>query len=120
MDVLCERCGEPWDLYGVEHGDMTATERFRFWRGEGCPSCYGKTPDSEEQGCELCWSNGLNRPLIAPDGDCLGPECDCPCHHLRRRMERTRLGRQAQVAMRQVLGDDLDGLTAMMEDFGFT
>ena len=42
MDIYCKRCGEPWGLYGVEHGDMTDEERRRFWRGEGCPSCYGK------------------------------------------------------------------------------
>ena len=42
MDVYCKRCGEPWDVYGVDHGDMTEDERRRFWSGEGCPSCYGK------------------------------------------------------------------------------
>ena len=26
----------------VEHGDITDEERRRFWRGKGCPSCYGK------------------------------------------------------------------------------
>jgi len=42
MDIYCKRCGEPWDLYGVEHGDMTDEECRRFWRGKGCPSCYRK------------------------------------------------------------------------------
>ncbi len=42
MDVYCKRCGEPWDLDGVEHGDMTDDERRRFWSGGGCPACYGK------------------------------------------------------------------------------
>jgi hypothetical protein len=42
MDVYCKRCGEPWDLYGVNHGDMSPEERGRFWAGEGCPACFGK------------------------------------------------------------------------------
>jgi hypothetical protein len=38
-DLVCNRCGEPWDAYGVRHGDMTAEERMRFLAGEGCPCC---------------------------------------------------------------------------------
>ena len=42
MDVYCKRCGEPWDLYGVNNGDMTDEEKKRFWAGQGCPCCVGK------------------------------------------------------------------------------
>ena len=43
MDVYCKKCGEPWDYYGVLHGDMTPEEARRFLRGEGCPCCdFGK------------------------------------------------------------------------------
>jgi hypothetical protein len=38
-DIICRKCGEPWDAYGVFHGDMTPEERRRFLRGEGCPIC---------------------------------------------------------------------------------
>ncbi len=42
MDLYCKRCGEPWDFYGVMHGDLTDEERERFSKGEGCPACFGK------------------------------------------------------------------------------
>ena len=42
MDLYCKRCGEPWEFYGVFHGDMTDEEKDRFLSGKGCPSCYGK------------------------------------------------------------------------------
>ena len=82
MDILCERCGEPWNAYGVRNGDLDPIEQGRFFRGEGCPSCYGKDPSEFAD-----------------------------------RAERTEVARAAQSAMRDVLGDDIDGLAAMMEDF---
>ena len=77
MDVYCKRCGEPWDLYGVLHGDLTDTERDRFWRGEGCPSCHGKAVEK--------------RPLRA----------------------------ELTTALHDLLGDDVDGLAAELEDAEF-
>lgn len=44
-DILCAVCGEPWDAYGVHHGDMMAWEARLFKRGLGCPSCQGLAPD---------------------------------------------------------------------------
>jgi len=38
-DIVCSVCGEPWDAYGVRHGDMTPEEAERFLGGEGCPAC---------------------------------------------------------------------------------
>jgi hypothetical protein len=44
-DYYCNRCGEPWDAYGVrtalrgEASDMTREEAEKFMRGEGCPCC---------------------------------------------------------------------------------
>ncbi len=77
MDVYCKRCGEPWDLYGVEHGDLTDDERIRFWKGLGCPSCFGKAVE--------------RRPFRA----------------------------EATAVLHEVLGDDLDGLAAELEDAEF-
>jgi len=77
MDVYCKRCGEPWDLYGVQHGDLTATERDRFWSGEGCPSCHGKAVEK--------------RPLRA----------------------------DLTSALHEILGGDVDGLAAELEDAEF-
>lgn len=38
-DILCRMCGEPWEAYGVRHGDMEPAEARRFLAGEGCPCC---------------------------------------------------------------------------------
>jgi len=38
-DIFCAKCGEPWDGYGVFHGDMNREEVRKFLNGEGCPSC---------------------------------------------------------------------------------
>ena len=74
MDIYCQRCGEPWDAYGVRHGDMTPEERVRFLSVEDCPGCHGKEV--------------AERPFRA----------------------------QVMSAMRDILGDDIDGIAAEMED----
>lgn len=43
-DIHCRICGEPWDAYGVDNGDMTRLEAKLFKGGLGCPSCKGKKP----------------------------------------------------------------------------
>ncbi len=40
-DIKCVKCGEPWDAYGVTHGDMLFWEAKLFKLGAGCPSCEG-------------------------------------------------------------------------------
>lgn len=40
-DIKCVKCGEPWDSYGVNHGDMLPWESKLFKAGAGCPSCEG-------------------------------------------------------------------------------
>ena len=50
-DIYCATCGEPWDAYGVRHGeDMTPAEARKFLAGEGCPCCrFGQTTDTNEE-----------------------------------------------------------------------
>jgi hypothetical protein len=43
MDVKCVVCGEPWDYYGINHGDMEKWEAELFKKGSGCPCCEGET-----------------------------------------------------------------------------
>lgn len=83
MDLLCERCGEPWELDYIQF-EMTDEERQKFHRGKGCPSCRNKA-DTDLQ---------------------LSP--------------RQQDAASIQSAMRDVLGSDLDGLAAEMEDLGLT
>ncbi len=40
-DIRCAVCGEPWDAYGVRHGDMKPWEAVLFRAGAGCPACEG-------------------------------------------------------------------------------
>jgi hypothetical protein len=43
-DILCRKCGEPWDSFGITYakgeGDLTASEAVRFLKGEGCLACH--------------------------------------------------------------------------------
>ncbi len=77
MDLLCTRCGEPWDAC---LDDLTSEEKGVFKAGKGCPCCIN-TPDSKI----------VNR---APESSYI----------------------QSELAA--ILGDDIDGLAATMEDFG--
>ena len=97
MDILCERCGEPWDLVGLEL-DMIPIDAVRLKAGQGCPCCYGKQPCQREVWCDDCdefegWRCNLQ--LFKP---------------------RAKEAREVQAALRSVLGNDLDGLAAEMED----
>ena len=39
-DIICAKCGEPWDAYGLAVNDATtADEGRRIKAGEGCPCC---------------------------------------------------------------------------------
>jgi RecJ-like exonuclease len=52
MDVLCAKCGEPWDCMGDTPYDMKSFEKEKFKRGEGCPCCgFGEY-------CPLCDGSG--------------------------------------------------------------
>lgn len=46
-DLLCAVCSEPWDAWGLHHGDVMAWEARLFKAGAGCPSCAGISPKGE-------------------------------------------------------------------------
>lgn len=53
-DVICAKCGEPYEYYHVMH-DMEPEERRRFLAREGCDACnYG-------QSCTQCGGTGIAR-----------------------------------------------------------
>ena len=39
MDVVCAQCGEPWEYYGIFHGDFEEHDIEPFLAGECCPCC---------------------------------------------------------------------------------
>lgn len=46
-DICCAVCGEPYDAWGVTHGDMLRWEAILFKQGAGCPSCEGSVSNEE-------------------------------------------------------------------------
>lgn len=73
MDVYCQRCGEPYDVFSLTD-DMNEQERQDFKKGVCCPCCKGKEIEKKPARAEIA-------SILAP-----------------------------------LLGDDIDGLAAMMED----
>lgn len=77
MDIICRRCGEPWDSTEF---DGVASEKSRFLRGVGCPSCNWGTScpacsgrgKRGNAGCARC--HGTGRYLTADR-----QWADCPC-----------------------------------------
>jgi len=75
-DVLCAKCGEPWEAYSLQpgiynsgDGDLTKVEAERFLRGEGCPCCkFGKV-------CTVCDGTGLFDERTTPTKEAY------PCHN---------------------------------------
>jgi hypothetical protein len=67
-DIICAKCAEPWDAYGVRNGDMKILEAERFKKGEGCPCCRFGTACSSCDGsgretgpypsCDTCRDKG--------------------------------------------------------------
>jgi hypothetical protein len=68
-DIPCAKCREPWDAYGVRHGDMEPDEAKRFLKGEGCPCCgfgarcpscdgSGRTDQYSGANCPTCKDKG--------------------------------------------------------------
>ncbi len=60
MDMLCPRCGEPWDRAYVQH-EMTPEEREDLLAGRGCSTQCSLNPASDSDACvaasailELC------------------------------------------------------------------
>lgn len=44
-DMICKRCGEPWEAYEVRH-EFTKREKIDFYNGTQCPTCKN-TPDRD-------------------------------------------------------------------------
>jgi hypothetical protein len=104
MDLYCKRCGEPYEYYYVQH-DMEGHERQRFLSGAGCPSCYGKQPCQRTEDCADC-----------PDRDPTFTYMDVCRVGRAKNLARRPFRAQLAAAMQEILGDDLDGLAAEMED----
>lgn len=74
MDVYCQHCGEPCDVYHLMH-DMEPEFREMFKAGTGCDCCEGKGEKDNS------------------------------------------LRSEAMGMMMDLMGDDIDGVASMMDDF---
>ena len=101
MDILCTRCGEPWDVYSLVD-DMTSQEARKLKAGGGCPCCTGKDMCENDINCEECehWDD-LRFTCMAKKVKNCAPESSL-----------------MQAAIADIFGDDIDGLAASMDDFG--
>lgn len=73
MDLYCQRCGEPFDQYGVYNGDMTAEEKQLFLDGKECPSCHGKKIEKKPFRAELA---SVLSDVLGDDTDGIAAEMD--------------------------------------------
>jgi hypothetical protein len=101
VDLYCQRCGEPWDFYGVYNGDMTPEEKDDFLKGKGCLACKGKQICTEKAACKDCEHS-------AEDSS----DCFTCVKMLIKRPFRAQLAS----ALANILGEDTDGIAAEMED----
>lgn len=63
MDIKCVVCGEPWDAWGVRHGDMRAWEADLFDKGAGCPCCKGDAEQPFDPTSIEDFDNGDDDPM---------------------------------------------------------
>lgn len=101
MDLYCKRCGEPWDAYYVNH-EMTAEERNNFFAGNYCPACKKRPFCNNNKPCSECEHVAINS---------LG-DYVCLKNCIKGRPFRAILAS----ALGDILGDDVDGIAAEMED----
>jgi len=104
MDIYCPRCGEPWDIYSLTD-DMTPEEARDLKAGRGCPCCIGREACQREETCDVC-------PLYQLDGLSYTGRCRANCFKVPERAE-------VSAVMLDLLGDDIDGAAALLEDFGY-
>jgi hypothetical protein len=51
-DIQCAICAEPWDMWGLHHGDVEDWHRVLFKLGAGCPCCKGQPTDEQREAAE--------------------------------------------------------------------
>jgi hypothetical protein len=108
MDVHCSSCGEPWDVYHLRHDAIFETdlshEEAEAWRS--LPPKQRLNTRYRERFEAARWEFG-------------GSVYDvkrCPCCPKQAKPDPEKAGLKAVLV--DLLGNDEDGIAAMMEDFG--
>lgn len=105
MDVHCNRCREPWDVYHLRHDAIwDAVDDI----GEkACESFNGKlTPKIRKAMQDQGWEFGSTTMNVKR----------CPCCEEGDTLDADRSA--LADAAEDVLGDDIDGIASTLEDFG--
>ena len=114
MDILCTRCGEPWDVCSLTD-DMTPQEAKDLKAGRGCPCCSGKEVCQRKEGCSVCPLYQMaNEPMILTMMRRTDYYGRCRANAFKPINEGSSY---IQRELASILGDDIDGLAAAMEDF---
>jgi len=78
MDLLCQRCGEPYEIFYITD-EMTEEERKDFHAGRGCPCCR-QTPDENihlsHRQKEAVEAQSVMRSVLGDDIDALAAEME--------------------------------------------
>jgi hypothetical protein len=88
MDILCPNCGEPWDVYELGEQARETAE----WEGASYEEVYtALRKEFRRKGCEAFEGGRCSEPLEREQSALIGEVYD-------------------------LLGDDIDGAAAMLED----
>lgn len=68
MDVRCAVCGEPWDIYYINHEmEEDDWDKEDFYNGKGCPCCKGNPGENYDS--EYAEKFLIARELLGDDTD---------------------------------------------------
>lgn len=108
MDVHCTTCGEPWDIYHLRHDAIYETAIDT----DGAKAWTQLPPSLKLQDCY----RQKFRAIGFEFGNSVLNVLHCPACPKHAKPDRDKAALKAGIV--EMLGDDEDGIAAMMEDFG--
>ena len=108
MDVHCSTCGEPWDVYHLRHDAIfeTGLEHTEAKAWVGLPARQRLSHRYREKFKAVGWEFGASVLDVTR----------CPCCPKGAKPDLAKA--EMKSALVDLLGDDEDGVAAMMEDYG--
>lgn len=121
MDVYCPRCGEPWDFDSL-HDEAQARYGVPFYVQSGDRYAIDRTPNPAYDSDAYSKVYDLVRKEFQAQGceamrEAFGAHCSEPSTDTDSTFGLTR--QEASAALYDLLGDDMDGAAAMLDDLHF-